>query len=479
MKGVSRCAMAAVLLAGCSATVRPPAPTSFPVSTSAPLPLRAGVVYEEQDLPIIETGAAAVGRKNLERFAQVLREARVFKEVRAGEDAREGADIILFPRLMRIVTTDPLYNLKMVPIVLTMGLLSPLFPTYWDVAVKGGVAVRSPAGDELKSYSASQVSRAGGNMVGGSGWWDAESSAVDHAIAKLVKDIVDDRAFFASLPPRASVAATPAPASAPAASTLPGVDVPARRLAERPNDFALVVGVEKYAEGLPDAPFAESDARAVREHLLALGVPERNLKFLVGQRALQSALSAYLEEWLPRNVKEDSRVFVYFSGHGAPDPATGQAFLVPWDGSPSFLNKTAYPLKKLYAGLGELKARQVLVVLDSCFSGAGGRSVLAEGARPLVAKVDVAPAAEGKVTVFAAASGGEIAAALKESGHGLFTYHFLRGLGGEAADATGAVGVRALYDYLKPKVQDAASRQNRDQTPILAGSVDGEIVPPR
>ena len=477
MKRVLSC-VSAVLLTGCSATLRPPAPTSYPVSTSAPLPLTVGVVYDDQYLPVLEKGFDAQKIESLDQFAQVLRESNAFKAVRSGKDAREGSDVLLFPRLTKKIEQDPYYTPKGIAIILTLGLLSPVLRPHWDATTKGQVAVRGLDGGAMKSYTVIQTATLKTNMLGYGGWWDAVDSASANAIAKLVKDIVDDRAFFAAFPSRAPAAAAPAPAPASAAAALPGVDAPSRRMPERPNDFALVVGVEKYAEGLPDAQFAESDARAVREHLLALGVPERNMKFLVGQRALLSALSAYLEEWLPRNVKEDSRVYVYFSGHGAPDPASGQAFLVPWDGSPSFLNKTAYPLQKLYAGLGALKARQVLVALASCFSGAGGRSVLAEGARPLVAKVDVSLAAGGKVTVFAAASGSEVTATLKESGHGLFTYYFLRGLGGEAADVTGAVGVRALYDYLKPKVQDAASRQNRDQTPVLMGA-DIEIIPAR
>ena len=50
-------------------------------------------------------------------------------------------------------------------------------------------------------------------------------------------------------------------------------------------------------------------------------------------------------------------------------------------------------------------------------------------------------------------------------------------IGGEAKDDTDAVTSRGLYDYLKPKVQDAASRQNRDQTPVLEGAAqDAELV---
>jgi hypothetical protein len=264
--------------------------------------------------------------------------------------------------------------------------------------------------------------------------------------------------------------------SQPRAPADSDVDHPRRRLPQDPKSFAVIIGVEKYSNDLPDAKYAEHDAAAVRASLVALGCPERNIKFLTGARATKSNLEAYIEDWLPRNVKPDSKVFIYFSGHGAPDPQSSQAYLVPIDGDPNYLDKTAYPVKKLYASLNKLKAKQIIVALDSCFSGAGGRSVLAEGARPLVSQVDASVSRDSKITLFAAASPREITSTLKEQGHGMFTYYFLKGLEGAAADDSGSVTAQGLYDYLKPQVQDAASRQNRDQTPLLEGVSDRELV---
>lgn len=252
------------------------------------------------------------------------------------------------------------------------------------------------------------------------------------------------------------------------------VDKPAYRFAERPDDFALVVGIEKYSD-IPEAQFAQNDAEAVKDHLIALGFPSRNVVQLFGEKAGRSSMEKFLENWLPRNVKEDSRVFFYFSGHGAPDPKTGEAYLIPWDGDPTFLENTGYPLKRLYEKLSALKAKETIVALDACFSGAGGRSVLAKGARPLVTKMS-ASTVPSELTVFAAASSDQITSTLEDQGHGTFTYYFLKGLGGAAKGDSGAVTAKNLYDYLKPKVQDAARRQNRDQQPVLSGSSDQELV---
>ena len=243
---------------------------------------------------------------------------------------------------------------------------------------------------------------------------------------------------------------------------------PAFTAAPTVDDFAVVIGIETYVD-LPAATYAERDAAAAKSFLRALGLPERNIMTLTGSRATKSGLEKTIEDWLPNNVSERSRVYFYYSGHGAPDPKSGSAYLLPSDGDPQYLARTGYPLKQLYFQLGQLKAKQVLVALDSCFSGAGGRSVVAKGTRPLVGRVDVAAQSDGKVSVVSASAGDQVSGANDSAGYGLFTYNFLQGLNGAAKDDRGHVTLKAVYDYLKPRVQDDARRANRDQTPQLQG----------
>ncbi len=244
------------------------------------------------------------------------------------------------------------------------------------------------------------------------------------------------------------------------------VESPSYKIPPTEGDFAIVVGIEEYQD-LPKAEFAERDAELIVRHLLALGVPRRNLIHLKGSRAGYSSLKKYLESWLPKNVGPNGRVYFYFSGHGAPDPNTGEAYLMPWNGDPSFLADTAYPVSRLYKKLEALPAKEIIVALDACFSGSGGRSVLAKGARPLVTNVDTSAGRGSKLTVFTAAGGNEITSTLEEVGHGIFTYFFVKGLNGAAKNSAGNITARALYDYLRPNVQDEARRQNRAQTPSL------------
>ncbi len=259
----------------------------------------------------------------------------------------------------------------------------------------------------------------------------------------------------------ASSKETPAP-SAPA-EIKSDVDRPSYTVAPNPDAFAVVVGVEKY-NTLPEARYAERDARAMNAHLLAMGYPQRNIVLLTGSQATRTGIVKNIEAWLPNQVTERSTVLFYFSGHGAPDAKSSEAYLVPMDGDPQYLEETAYPIKRLYDKLAALKAKHVVVALDSCFSGAGGRSVLAKGTRPLVAKLNIEPQA-GKIVALSASSSEEITGALEEQGHGLFTYQLLKAL----TETAGRGSVGEVYEALKPRVQDEARRQNRAQTPQMKG----------
>ena len=258
----------------------------------------------------------------------------------------------------------------------------------------------------------------------------------------------------------------PAPAIAPSDVDQPIVS----RKATKKDSYAIVVGIEQYREKLPKADFAVRDANAVRDYLTkTLGYPEENVVLRTNDRATKNDLEKYFGQWLKNHVEPGGSVFIYYSGHGAPNPKTGEAFLVPYDGDPAYVNDTAFPLKKLYDSLEQLPAKEIVVVLDSCFSGAGGRSVLAKGARPMGFSVENSMAVKGKTVVLAASSGEQISSTYEEKGHGLMTYFFLKGLQGEAdVDADGSVTMVELFDYVKPKVERVARKDyNNDQTPQL------------
>ncbi|MBW1849795.1 MAG: caspase family protein [Deltaproteobacteria bacterium] len=244
-------------------------------------------------------------------------------------------------------------------------------------------------------------------------------------------------------------------------------ELPAIKAKQNKNAYAIVIGVEKYRQKLPKADYAARDAALMAEYLeKVFGYPQENIVTLLNDRASFVDFAKYFEKWLPNNAEKEDTVFVYYSGHGAPNPNTGDAYLVPYDGDPSFIEQTGYSLKRLYQNLNKLPAKEIIVVLDSCFSGAGGRSVIAKGARPLVMNMDKQVFHSDRIAILSASSGSQISSTHEEKGHGLFTYFFLKGI----KDGNSELGT--LYNYLKPQVERIARKTyNNEQTPGLIAPV--------
>jgi len=161
----------------------------------------------------------------------------------------------------------------------------------------------------------------------------------------------------------------------------------------------------------------------------------------------------------------DTEGVVYYSGHGAPDPATGEANLVPYDGDPNYLSVTGYPINRLYDKLGKLQVKEVIIVLDACFSGSGGRSVFAKGTRPLVIVAEGAILHQN-MAVLTATQGSQISTSSPEKGHGLLTYYFLKAIKDGKSD------VADIYEQIKPQIEDEAKTLNVQQSPSLRSGAE-------
>lgn len=269
---------------------------------------------------------------------------------------------------------------------------------------------------------------------------------------------IDTMAYSGGATPAVRVAAKPAQSSTaefPQSNT------------DGSNSWAVVIGIENYRESLPAASGAERDAQAFAALVQqTLNVPEANIKVLTGERASKADISAALFEWLPRNaVQKGGRVYVFFSGHGAPDVENGTSFLVPYDGNPTYIRSGGIQVAEVQGALSNLKGQDAYLFLDSCFSGTGDRSVLPEGTRPLV---PVKELEGGSVFTFTASGARETTGAHPESGHGLFTHYLLDGMKGLAdANNDGNVNVSELKGFVVDNVKVEARRQNREQTPSL------------
>jgi len=243
-------------------------------------------------------------------------------------------------------------------------------------------------------------------------------------------------------------------------------------LEPREQDVAVIIGIEKYRDIEAPSEFSADDAALVKVYAKSLGFRESNIRLIVNDRATRSDFAKNIERWLPDNAKPNGKVFFYFSGHGSPDlsdPANPRAFLLPYDGDPNDLQNTGYSISELYSRLGKLKAAEVIVVLDSCFSGQGGRSVLARGARPLINNMMPVGAIAGRMAILTATQPNQISTSAPDKKHGILTYHFLKALRGGTSD------MAAIYKKIKPEVEDEAHSLGVKQSPGLMLGESGAV----
>lgn len=264
-------------------------------------------------------------------------------------------------------------------------------------------------------------------------------------------------------------------AKKPPAAALIDVDIPpAAKTAANPDAYAVVIGIEKYRQkGLPGVDYAARDAETMQRYLVqSMGYDSANVILLQNEGATKTDLAKHFGPWLSNRMTKKSRVFIYYAGHGAPNPATGKGYLAPYEGDPNYTKITAFPIQALFDGLAKLPAKDVTVVLDACFSGAGGRSLLAKGARPLVTTVKTT--AGSNTTILSAASGAQVSVSYPKGRHGLLSYFLFEGLHGAAdANKDGSIDTGELFTYVRSKVRREARKQNFEQTPELTGNAAG------
>ncbi|NNK86280.1 MAG: caspase family protein, partial [Desulfobacterales bacterium] len=159
---------------------------------------------------------------------------------------------------------------------------------------------------------------------------------------------------------------------------------------QKPDAVAVVIGNRNYLnKDIPTAEFAHNDAEAIKRYLIeTLGYREGNILFETDVTKTQMDMIFGIESdhrgILDSYIKPGkSDVFVYYSGHGAPNMITNEAYFVPTDANPAMMALTGYSLNTFYRNLSMLESKNITVVIDSCFS--GGTSIgkaLVPGANP-------------------------------------------------------------------------------------------------
>lgn len=232
------------------------------------------------------------------------------------------------------------------------------------------------------------------------------------------------------------------------------------------NTFAVIIGNERYTQ-VAHVPFASNDARIFAEYCRkTLGLPARNVK--VYENATYGTMIGAVSDIqkIARAFKGDINVIFYYAGHGIPDEATGDGYLLPIDADGMNM-RVCYPLSQLYKDLASMQARSVTCFMDACFSGAqrGSGMVVAARGVTIKAKNDHPT---GNTVVFTAATDKQTAYPYEEKGHGMFTYYLLKKLRDTKGDCTlGELGTYICDEVAK----QAVVTNGKEQTPVVLTSV--------
>lgn len=256
---------------------------------------------------------------------------------------------------------------------------------------------------------------------------------------------------------------------------------------KNPHAIAVIIGNKHYSRfghGIPDVDYAARDAAYMKEYVInLLGYKKENIIYKLdatqGQISRIFGTKGNFKSELYNWVKAGkSDVFIYYVGHGAPDPKGKGAFLMPVDASADYISANGYSLDTFYDNLAKIPARKITVVLDACFSGNSAAGMLVKNVSPGILKSATPVKKLNNGVIFSSAGKDQVSHWYPGKRHSLFTYFFMKGLRGEA-DENGnkRITVAEMKEYLRDKVPYRARRlTGREQTPVVMGDEAREIV---
>lgn len=253
--------------------------------------------------------------------------------------------------------------------------------------------------------------------------------------------------------------------------------------------WAVVVGVSKYRDSrIAGLRYASADARAFYDWLVSQqggGYAPSRIKLLLDSEATGQNIRNTLFHWLKQALAEDM-VTIYFAGHGSPESpdSPNNLFLLPYDVNYTDIATTGFPMWDIETALKRfIKAKKVVVIADACHSGGIGQSF--DVARRGDRGIEINPISSGLQNLSQVGDGIAVISASDDkqmsqegqqwgSGHGVFTYYLLKGLGGEADyNKNGHITLGELIPYLSEKVRRETSNA---QSPTVSGKFDPALT---
>ncbi|MBD2212160.1 caspase family protein [Nostoc linckia FACHB-104] len=139
------------------------------------------------------------------------------------------------------------------------------------------------------------------------------------------------------------------------------------------DDLAVVIGINKYENGIPELKTAKLDAERLADILEKKHGYQ--VQLFIDKDATSNNIWNYLKTELPDKIKQGQnkrvRLLFYFAGHGtAPQGEDGEAgYLLPQNAHKS-KHDNYLSMKKIHDVLTQLGCHHLLIILDCCYAGA-------------------------------------------------------------------------------------------------------------
>ena len=222
------------------------------------------------------------------------------------------------------------------------------------------------------------------------------------------------------------------------------------------KSHALIIGISDF-DAYADLPTA-SDPLRIRDYLIE-DAGFDVVVTLTGRSATKARIAELMVDDFPESVGENDRFLFYWSGHGVTRQRGEAAFgFLPLADSPLGRHSSMVAMADLARWDQFLEAKQVLYLLDSCFSGLAG----------VAPQSDLRQLNEGQLMgpsrhLLTAGTGDQKTIAIDRLGGSVFTAAVLDGLREGLADsgngqypADGLVSVEELKLYVSSRVADEA-----------------------
>ncbi|MFC1498953.1 sugar-binding domain-containing protein [Verrucomicrobiota bacterium] len=244
------------------------------------------------------------------------------------------------------------------------------------------------------------------------------------------------------------------------------------------NRYAIIIGIDKYKHPrIDELHYAENDALSMRSIFTTKSeyrIPEENMQFLPNDKATKDEILTSIKSFAKKISKEDFFLFFY-AGHGYAEKEGGEIkkYLAPYNADPGAMPSTAIDFDDLAKELLSIRSERLLIMLDCCYSGAGGRT-FSSGDREALEKIGTDHldkiSGEGRI-VMAACEEDKPAKETHELEHGIFSSAIIDGLQGDADyQKDGIVDSEELWMYVR---QETINRSGKQQIPMKFGKEKG------